>query len=247
LAAVSDVVIDNFSARVMTNLGLDYDVLVRLRPDVICVRMTGFGLTGPDRDHVSYGPTLQALTGYTLLMAEPGGPPAGFGYSYSDLAGGNLGALAVLAAIWHRRRTGRGQLVDLAQLETAASVLGPVLLDRAVHGGASAPAGNAAQEAPGAPHGAHPCAGEGAGLVANAEDLCARDPQLAARRHFVDVPTPEGRTVWIDGPPFVLSETPAAVSGPGPLLGEHADEVLSGLLGIGAEEIAALRAAGVLG
>jgi len=317
LAAVSDVVIDNFSARVMTNLGLDYDTLVRLRPDIICVRMTGFGLTGPDRDHVSYGPTLQALTGYTLLMAEPGGPPAGFGYSYSDLVGGNLGALAVLAAIWHRRRTGRGQLVDLAQLETAASVLGPVLLDRAVHGGASAPAGNASQEAPGAPHGVYPCAGEerwiaitvftdaewerlgeavgrpawtrdarfatgagrlrhaaeldrhvtewtrgqkaeeamvllqragvAAGLVANAEDLCARDPQLAARRHFVEVPTPEGRTVRIDGPPFVLSETPAAVSGPGPLLGEHADEVLSGLLGMGAEEIAALRAAGVLG
>src|SRR2546427_2096409 len=114
--------------------------------------MTGFGLTGPDRDHVSYGPTLQALTGYTLLMAEPGGPPAGFGYSYSDLAGGNLGALAVLAAIWHRRRTGRGQLVDLAQLETGASVLGPVLLDPALHGGAAAPAGKPSQEAPGGPH-----------------------------------------------------------------------------------------------
>src|SRR5438876_1650037 len=317
LPAVSDVVIDHLSARVMTNLGLDYDALAQLRPDVICVRMTGFGLTGPDRDHVSYGPTLQALPGYTLPMAEPGGPPAGFGHSYSDPAGGNLGALAVLAAIWHRRRTGRGQLVDLAQLETAASVLGPVLLDRAVHGGASAPAGNASQEAPGAPHGVYPCAGEergiaitvftdaewerlgeavgrpawtrdarfatgagrlrhaaeldrhvtewtrgqkaeeamvllqragvAAGLVANAEDLCARDPQLAARRHFVEVPTPEGRTVRIDGPPFVLSETPAAVSGPGPLLGEHADEVLSGLLGMGAEEIAALRAARVLG
>jgi benzylsuccinate CoA-transferase BbsF subunit len=192
-----------------------------------------------------------------------------------------------------------------------------VLLDRALHGGASAPAGNASQEAPGAPHGVYPCSGEerwlaitvftdaewecfanavggpawtrearfatragrvrhaaeldrhvaewtrgqqveeamallqragvAAGLVANAEDLCARDPQLAARRHFVEVATPEGRTVRIDGPPFALSETPAAVSGPGPLLGEHADEVLSGLLGLGAEEIAGLRAAGVLG
>src|SRR5207247_1031856 len=91
---------------------------------------------------------------------EPGGPPAGFGYSYSDLAGGNLGALAVLAAIWHRRRTGRGQLVDLAQLETVAAVLGPVLLERALQGGASAPAGNASQEAPAAPHGVYPCAGE---------------------------------------------------------------------------------------
>src|SRR5256712_10982734 len=65
LAAVSDVVIDNFSAPASTNLGLDYDGLVQIRPEVICVRITGFGLTGPDRDHVSYGPTLQALTGYT--------------------------------------------------------------------------------------------------------------------------------------------------------------------------------------
>ena len=317
LAAVSDVVIDNFSARVMTNLGLDYDTLAQLRPDVICVRMTGFGLSGPDRDHVSYGPTLQALTGYTLLIGEPDGPPAGFGYSYSDLAGGNLGALAVLAAIWHRRRTGRGQLVDLSQLETVASVLGPVLLDRAVHGGASTPVGNASQETPGAPHGVYPCAGEerwiaitvfteaewerfaaaigrpawtreerfvtrsgrlghageldrhvaawtrgqraeevmarlqnagvASGLVANAEDLCTRDPQLTARCHFVDVPTPEGRSVRIDGPPFLLSETPGAVSGPGPLLGEHSDEVLSALLGLDAAEIGALRAASVVG
>src|SRR5436309_12829565 len=181
----------------------------------------------------------------------------------------------------------------------------------------SAPAVNASQEAPAAPHGVYPCAGEerwiartvfpagdwerfagavgqpawtrdtrfapragrvrhaadldrhvaewthgqqaedamahlqrggvAAGLVANAEDLCARDPQLAARRHFVEVPTPEGRTVRSDGPPFVLSEAPGAVSGPGPLLGEHAEEVLSGLLGLGAEEMAALGGALVLG
>ena len=313
LAAVSDVVIDNFSARVMTNLGLDYETLRALRPDIICVRMTGFGLTGPDRDHVSYGPTLQALTGYTLLMAEPDGPPAGFGYSYSDLAGGNLGALAVVAALWHRRRTGRGQLVDLSQLEAVATLVGPTLLARGVDHASSAPTGNASEEAPGAPHGVYPCAGDdrwiaitvfaddewrafarvtgiaderfttrdarlanagaldrlvaawtrqqvaedaatllqragiAAGVVASAEDLCARDPQLAARGHFVDVPTPEGRSVRIDGPPFVLSETPARVSGPGPLLGEHTDDVLSKLLGMSTDEIAALRADGVVG
>src|SRR5581483_10719288 len=317
LAAVSDVVIDNFSARVMTNLGLDYDALRKLRADVICVRMTGFGLTGPDRDHVSYGPTLQALTGYTLLMAEPGRPPAGFGYSYSDLAGGNLGALAVLAAIWHRRRTGRGQLVDLAQLEAVASLVGPTLLERGTDGGTSVARGNASQEAPGAPYGVYPCAGDdrwlaitvftdaewetfaeavgrptwtrdarfatrdgrvkhaadldahvarwtserraedamrllqragvAAGVAADAEDLCAKDPALAARGHFVDVPTPEGRTVRIDGPPFLLSETPAHVAGPGPLLGEHTDAILSDLLGLDPPAIAALRADGVVG
>jgi crotonobetainyl-CoA:carnitine CoA-transferase CaiB-like acyl-CoA transferase len=317
LAALSDVVVDNFSARVMPNLGLDYERLRPLRPDIICVRMTGFGLDGPHRDHVSYGPTLQAETGYTLLMAEPDGPPAGFGYSYSDLAGGNLGALAVLAALRHRARTGRGQLVDLAQQEAVATLLGPILLERAAHGGTSRPSGNASPEAPGAPHGVYPCAGAdrwlaitvfrdddwhrfaramgepawtseerfasterrlvhaaeldqlvaawtrgqraedamvllqragvAAGLVANAEDLCARDPQLAARGHFVDVPTPEGRTVRIDGPPFLLSGTPARVSGPGPLLGEHTDQVLSSLLGCSAEEIAALRVQGIVG
>jgi benzylsuccinate CoA-transferase BbsF subunit len=316
LAAVSDVVVDNFSARVMTNLGLDYEALRKVKPDVICVRMTGFGLTGPDRDHVSYGPTLQALTGYTLLMAEPDGPPAGFGYSYSDLAGGNLGSLAVLAALWHRRRTGRGQLVDLSQLEAVASLVGPTLLARALDGATSIPTGNASQEAPGAPHGVYPCAGDdrwiaitiftdedwerfatalgrpawthdarfatvarrirhaaeldrlvadwtrsrdaaetmrilqdagvAAGIVADAEDLCARDPQLAARGHFVDVPTSEGRTVRIDGPPYVLSDTPAAVGGPGPLLGEHTDEVLSSRLGMSAEDIRMLRADGVV-
>jgi crotonobetainyl-CoA:carnitine CoA-transferase CaiB-like acyl-CoA transferase len=313
LAAVSDVVVDNFSARVMTNLGLDWETLRALRPDIVCVRMTGFGLDGPDCDHVSYGPTLQAATGYTLLMAEAGGPPAGFGYSYSDLAGGNLGALAVLAALWHRRRTGRGQLVDLAQLEAVASLVGPTLLERAVDGGTSVPTGNASLEGPAAPHGVYPCAGDDrwlaitvftddewdalaraidepwtrrfaaraarladaaaldehvtawtrtrdadetmallqragvpAGRVADAEDLCARDPALAARGHFVDVPTREGRTVRIDGPPFLLSDTPAAVRGPGPLLGEHTDEVLSTFLGLGAEETAALRAAGVV-
>jgi crotonobetainyl-CoA:carnitine CoA-transferase CaiB-like acyl-CoA transferase len=83
-------------------------------------------------------------------------------------------------------------------------------------------------------------------LVANAEDLCARDPQLAARGHFVDVSTPEGRMVRLDGPPYLLSETPAAVRGPGPLLGEHTDEVLSSVLGMTADAIGALRADGVV-
>src|SRR5262249_30394734 len=160
LALGSDVVIDNFSARVMPNLGLDHESLRGERPGLICVRMTGYGLTGPDRDKVSYGPTLQALTGYTLLMAEPGRPPAGFGYSYSDLAAGSLGALAVLAALWQRRRTGTGVLVDLAQQEAVASLLGPVLPERAVSAGASTAVGNGSQEAPGAPHGLYPCAGE---------------------------------------------------------------------------------------
>ena len=84
-----------------------------------------------------------------------------------------------------------------------------------------------------------------AGLVADAADVCTGDPALAARRYFADVATPEGRTVRIDGPPFVLTETPAAVRGPGPLLSEHADAVLAEL-GYDADAIAALRRDGVV-
>jgi benzylsuccinate CoA-transferase BbsF subunit len=90
-------------------------------------------------------------------------------------------------------------------------------------------------------------AGVACGLVADAEDVCARDPQLAARGHFVDVATREGRPVRLDGPPFLLSDTPARVSGPGPLLGEHGGEILRDLLGLTAAEIETLRQDGLLG
>jgi len=308
LALASDVVVDNFSARVMPNLGLDWETLSRDRPEIICVRMTGYGLDGPNRDHVSYGPTLQALTGYSLLMTEPGRDPAGFGYSYSDLAGGHFGTLAVLAAIFRRQRTGLGALVDLSQLESVAALLGPIVLERGLDGGTSTPFGNASQEAPAAPHGIYPCAGKerwialsvfqgewerfaeaigrpawterfatetaradtagldaavsdytrtqdadalmqrlqdagiAAGHVADARQLCAEDPQLAHRRYFVDVESPEGKTVRVDSPPYLLSETPGRPRGAGPLLGEHTDEVLRGVLGLGDDDIAVLRA-----
>lgn len=160
LAAVSDVVIDNFSARVMRNWGLDYAGLKQLKLDVIAVSMSGFGHTGPHKDYVSYGPTLQALSGYTLQMRHPGSAPAGWGYSYADMTGGYSGALAVLAALWHRKRTGQGQFVDLSQFEAISSLVGPGLLDLLNRDTASQPVGNRSQEAPAAPHGVYRCRGE---------------------------------------------------------------------------------------
>src|SRR5215813_390453 len=159
LVAVSDVVIDNFSARVMHNWGMDYESIRKIKPDIIAVSMSGFGHTGPQKDYVSYGPTLQALSGYTLLMRHPGREPAGWGYSYADMSGGYSGALAVLMALWHRKRTGQGQFVDLSQFETVSSVVGPALLDVLVNNAAVAPCGNRSQEAPAAPHGIYRCAG----------------------------------------------------------------------------------------
>ncbi len=157
IAAKSDVVMDNFSARVMRSWGMDYESLCAVKPDIICISMSGLGHTGPLSSYVSYGPTLQALTGYTLLMAEPDGTPAGYGYSYADMCGGYTGALAALVALWNRRRTGRGQFVDLSQLEAVASVIGPALLDISVNGRTQSPPGYASGEGPAAPHGVYKC------------------------------------------------------------------------------------------
>ena len=159
LVAVSDVVIDNFSARVMHNWGMDYESIRQIKPDIIAVSMSGFGHTGPQKDYVSYGPTLQALSGYTLLMRHPEKEPSGWGYSYADMAGGYSGALAVLMALWHRKRTGQGQFVDLSQFETISSIVGPTLLNVLVNNATIAPFGNRSQEAPAAPHGVYCCAG----------------------------------------------------------------------------------------
>ncbi len=157
LARKSDIAIDNFSARVMRQWGMDYENLRQIKPDIICVSMSGFGHTGPRSNFVSYGPTLQALTGYTRLMTDIEGEPAGYGYSYSDMAGGFTGALAALVALWNRRRTGRGQFVDLSQLEAVAALAGPAALDIAVNGRAQKPSLYESQEAPAAPHGVYRC------------------------------------------------------------------------------------------
>jgi crotonobetainyl-CoA:carnitine CoA-transferase CaiB-like acyl-CoA transferase len=90
-------------------------------------------------------------------MAERDGTPAGYGYSYADMCGGYSGALAALVALWHRRRTGKGQFVDLSQFEAVASVIGPALLDISVNGRTQSPPGYNSQEGPAAPHGVYKC------------------------------------------------------------------------------------------
>ncbi len=157
LAAKSDLVMDNFSARVMRSWGMDYESLVAVKPDIICISMSGLGHTGPRSSYVSYGPTLQALAGYTMLMAEADGTPAGYGYSYADMCGGYTGALAALIALWNRKRTGQGQFVDLSQFEAVTAVVGTSLMDISVNNREQKPFGYVSQEAPAAPHGVYRC------------------------------------------------------------------------------------------
>lgn len=157
LVRISDIVMDNFSARVMRQWKMDYANLVKIKPDIICLSMSGFGHTGPHTNYVSFGPTLQALTGFSLMMADEQGRPAGFSYSYSDSAGGYTGALAAMFALWHRRRTGQGQFVDFSQLEGLTSLIGPALLDMSVNQRRPQPPKWQPQEGPAAPHGVYKC------------------------------------------------------------------------------------------
>ena len=134
LISISDIVIENFSSRIMQRWGLGYQELQELRPDIIYVSMAGFGHTGQHHWHGTMGPAAQALSGLTFLSGLPGKPPAGWGWSYLDDTGGMYGAMCALTALRHRSATGQGQHVDLSQMITGITLVGPAFLDRTVNG-----------------------------------------------------------------------------------------------------------------
>jgi crotonobetainyl-CoA:carnitine CoA-transferase CaiB-like acyl-CoA transferase len=131
---ISDVVTENFAAGVLATLGFPYEHLRELREDVIYVSNCGFGHRGPYSSFKTWGPIVQSCCGLTFTSGLPDMPPAGWGYSYMDHHGGNFMAVAVLAALIHRNRTGEGQWVDMSCTEAGASLLGPVVLDYTVNG-----------------------------------------------------------------------------------------------------------------
>jgi crotonobetainyl-CoA:carnitine CoA-transferase CaiB-like acyl-CoA transferase len=134
LIAVSDIVIENFSSRVLRRWGLGYDELCKVKPDIIYVSMSGYGHTGRHHHYTSYGPVAQAASGLTFLSGLPGEPPAGWGWSYMDDTGGMYGAMCALAGLYHRNLTGRGQHIDQAQMISSVPLVGPALLDITVNG-----------------------------------------------------------------------------------------------------------------
>jgi crotonobetainyl-CoA:carnitine CoA-transferase CaiB-like acyl-CoA transferase len=196
LVAVSDVVTESFALGTMERWGLTYDVMREQRDDVIYVSMSGYGHAGPDASYITMGPTAQALTGLTYLVGLPGREPAGWSFSYLDHVGGYLGAVAVLSALLHRRRTGEGQYVDVSQLEPATALAGPLLLDRFVNGRSSRrpdfPPGNRRLHPAGAPQGAYRTVGRDQWLVIS----CTTEPHW---RGFVAT---LGSPSWMDDARF---------------------------------------------
>src|SRR5262249_47745070 len=138
LCAASDIVVENFAAGVMDRMGLGYETLRALRPDVVMIALSGYGATGPDSGKGSYGPAQVPLSGLSSVTGHRGHPPMHVGISYGDPTGGLHGAVAVLAALLHRARTGRGQYIDLSQWETTMAVLPEAIVQYTMNGEAPA-------------------------------------------------------------------------------------------------------------
>jgi crotonobetainyl-CoA:carnitine CoA-transferase CaiB-like acyl-CoA transferase len=129
LLAETDVVISNFTPGTLARLKLDYARLCGIRPDIIVVEMPAYGTTGPMSAHTALGPTMEMAAGMASMIGyRDGGAPTYTGPSYMDSTGGYNGAAAVMTALAHRRATGRGQHVEMPQVEAAMQYIGADLL-----------------------------------------------------------------------------------------------------------------------
>ncbi len=138
----SDVLIENYAAGVLARWGLTWETLKSWNPRLVYVSMSGCGHEGPWSSVVSFGPTIHALSGLTSLSNPPGRGDVGAGYALNDMAVGSMAAIAVLAALEARDRTGVGQLVDIAQLEVGSYMVGSAVLDLLANGREAVAAGN---------------------------------------------------------------------------------------------------------
>ncbi len=161
LARQCSIVSNNFRPGVMEKWGLGYAQVAAVNPSVIYLAMPMQGSSGPHRDYIGFGSTIAALCGLVGMAGKPGRPPIGTGTHYPDHVPNPGHALvAVLAAAFHRARTGEGQSIELAQIESTVNVLGPQVLAWSADGALPEVDGNRRPGA--APRGVFPCLGEDA-------------------------------------------------------------------------------------
>ena len=315
----SDVVAENFAAGVLAKMGLSYERMKELRPDIIYVSNCGFGQVGPYASFKTWGPIVQAVSGLTFSSGLPDHEPAGWGYSFMDHTGAYYMAMAILLALLHRQRTGEGQWVDLSCTDAGLTLHGPALLDWTVNGRPlrrpGSPHSNRSEHPARAPHGIYPAAGDDewvaiacrsdaewralagavgeawahepryaalAGRLAAQDALDAQlaawtrgrtkaaaaaalnaagvpaapvakpaervdhDPATAAFGLWPTVRHSKMGDVRVDGMPVHLSKTDWALRQGAPCLGEHTEAVLGRLLGLSPDDVAKLRAEGVV-
>ena len=183
MLAKADALITNFTPGTLGRLKLDYPRLCEAKPDIIVVEMPAFGTSGPMAKYTALGPTMEMATGMASMIGyRNGGPPTYTGPSYMDPIGGYNGAAAVMTALAYRRTTGRGQHVEVPQVEAAMQYIGPELLLAIATGRDPERTGNRVDWA--APHDSFPALGDDQWVVIAALD----DTQWQALCETVDDP-----------------------------------------------------------
>ncbi len=160
LAAVSDVVLSNFTPRTLARMGLGYEQLKEVRPDIIVLEMPAFGNTGPMAHHGALGPGMEFSSGMSAFVGYEGSGPTPTGPAYLDPIGGYNAAAAILTALVYRQATAQGQYIEMSQVEAAMPFIGELILDSLETGVAPSQHGNRVADA--APHDAYRSLGKDA-------------------------------------------------------------------------------------
>jgi crotonobetainyl-CoA:carnitine CoA-transferase CaiB-like acyl-CoA transferase len=156
LVAASDALVENMAPRVLPGLGLSFEELQQANERIVLVSMPAFGATGPFRDRVSFGPGIDAMSGLAHLTGYPDRGPMNASLYYCDYNAGTLAALATLAALRHRDRTGHGQHVEVAMIDGELQLVADALLDVQMNARTRRRSGNAHPSM--SPHGVYRCA-----------------------------------------------------------------------------------------
>ncbi len=156
LLAGADVLVENFTPRVMRAFGLDYETLRRSYPSLIMASISGYGQSGPDAGRRSSGVSMEPAAGIASVTGYAGGHPSKTGNTWVDPFVGVHVAAALIAALMHRERTGEGQYIEVSMQETTMQLLGPRFLDYAANGQLPQRTGN---RRPGSIRGVYPCRG----------------------------------------------------------------------------------------
>ena len=187
LIAKSDAVIQNYSTGVLAKLGLDLEALQHADPKLIVLGSTGYGDRGPDRNYVTWGPNIEALSGLSSFSGFPGRDCTMSQFAYVDPLSAVHGLVALMSALDHRERGGGGQIVHMAQVESGISALGHLLAEYFATGREPERLGNRSLHR--APQGCYPCRGEDRWCVVSVES----DEQWRGLCGVL------GRADWADG------------------------------------------------
>ena len=194
LVSISDIVAENFSGRVLPNLGLEYPALRSVNPSVILLRMPAYGVSGPYANYMGNGGTIEPMSGITSLLGYEGGPPMNSGVMHTDPFAGLMGMAGLMIALHHRSRTGRGQEIDLSQQETSISLIPDHIMAYSMSGEAPRRRGNRSDMM--APHNNYRCQGEDSwvAIAVRSKDEWVRfceaiaRPKLSSDPRFHDLP-----------------------------------------------------------